>query len=276
MSKWTPEEDAVLRARYLTDGGKACARELGRDPRSVFKRAHVLRLVRRPRWSPNDDAVLRDNWGELDLRGLSKLLGRTELTIYWRAGLLGLPRGCPQGYEYLSAASDRTGYATVQLRRILRWAGVKVRSTLSRPERVRSRLYRYHCVVPFDVDEALAAWHRTEPIDVAAHRHGTDGATLKRWLREARDAGTEMPSEPRRRSAQWRIPSATTWSIGAERRSSETVRHAARRLGVDPGSLGRWLRESGLIKPPGWVWRLPSKTIDEVVTARRAALGRAA
>jgi transposase-like protein len=278
---WTKAEDGVLLARYVSDGAAACARELGRDVKALCKRARRLGLVRKARWSTRDDAILQENWGDMDLRSIAKVLGRTELTTYWRAGHLGLARGCPQGFEYLTAAAERTGYSTDQLRRVLKWAAVPLRRTMSRPDVHAPRTF--HCVVPFDVDEALASWHKTEPIDVAARRHGLDGATLKRWLRDARDAGTQMPPEPRKARVHWRIPSTTIDQVIAERHASETVRHAALRLGVDPMTLTGWLRSAGASKPPGWVWRLPRNVIDQVVADRVArgcrakpATGRAA
>lgn len=269
---WTPAEDALLRERYEGEGAYACADVLRRDVKSVLKRAQRLSLRRRPRWTPREDKFLRDNWGDVDLAGLAKSLGRSKLTIYWRAGKLGLPRGCPQGFEYLTAAAKRTGYEETQLRRILKWAGVELRRTLSRPD--VGAASGYHCVVPFDVDTALAAWHKTETIEVAARRHGLSGGTLKRWLREAVAAGEPMPPEPRKPRVQWRVLSETIDLVVRRRRDwvseTETVRHAAHRLRVDQQTLTGWLRKAGIPKPDGWVWRLPTKTIDAVIEERVA------
>ena len=267
---WTPEQDAVLRERYVRDGMNAVAAAVGRAPESVINRAHKLGIVRKPQWTARDDEALRLNWGDHDLGTLSRMLGRTQYAIYWRAGALGLARGCPDGYEYLACSATRTGYDVPQLRRILKWAGVGIRVALSRKDRPSTR--RFHFVDPLDVDDAVAAWCKTEYIGSATRRHGLGAETLLRWLRAAQAAGVEMPPEPPGKRTHWRVPSDVIDRVVAERRSSETVKEAARRHGMDPVKLTWWLRWAGYSRPNGRFWRLPTATFDKVVADRRALM----
>jgi hypothetical protein len=180
---WTPEDDARLRVAYVK-GGIALAREVlpARSAPSLFHRARKLGLSRRPRWTAEDDRRLTFEWAEgLSLATVAKRLGRTQAATYWRAQQIGLPLGVPDGFEYFSAAAERTGYATKQLRAILATHGVRLHATLSRtsPEK---RPRRMHFVDPLLVDDAVAAWVQAEPVEAAARRLGICGESLRRRL----------------------------------------------------------------------------------------------
>lgn len=208
---WSPKEDAVIRARYLSDRCAPIALELGRTPTAVFHRARRLGMTKNRRWTPADDAALRYAWGEGTLRQIATKLGHTPLSTYWRAQKLGLGLGCPDGYEYLSHAAERAGYTATQLRRILAWAGVKVRRSMSR--NVRGGRVP-HIVVPFDVDDAVSRWHATETVEHAARRYGAHGDLVRRWLARAIAAGVRVPPKPRSK-AHWRVPSETIDAVVA-------------------------------------------------------------
>jgi len=215
-AEWTMAEDALVRSLYAVQGARACADALpGRSVTAVMKRARKLGLATHRRWTDLDYKRLRLLWGDgLSLETIAKKLGRTPKTTYWRAQHLGLPLGCPQGYEYLTAASERTGYDRTSLRIILRWAGVDVYRAITRESKPRGRLkrhsFRHHYVDPDRVDEAVAGWLRTECVEAAARRIGVCGETIRRWLI---DAGHTPPTKPR---ARWRVESAEIDRVAAD------------------------------------------------------------
>jgi hypothetical protein len=177
---WTPREEALLSRAYSSGGAAAAVSALPhRSVVSVMKRAERLGVYRRRRWTGADDEALRDLW-DLGLRisAIAKRLDRTRAATYRRAQMIGLPLGVPDGYEYLSAAAVRTGYSTAQLRRILRWAGMRIGNALARPGPTRSGR-RMHIVDPLDVDEAVVRWHVTEPVTAAARRLGIGDELLR-------------------------------------------------------------------------------------------------
>lgn len=223
FAEWTTAEDECLRDAYSA-GGIALARRAlpDRSDVSLYKRARRLGLSRRRRWTHADDEALRDLWDlGLRLSAISKQLNRTKATIYWRAQKLGLPLGCPDGFEHLTAAADRVGYSPCTLRRIMRWAGKKVRAALSRPT---GGHWRRQIVDPVDVDEAVAAWLRTETANSAAKRLGISGDRLRARLRKV---GVAISTERHARItdeqiaaanqiAQWHKRSRAARSAGGE------------------------------------------------------------
>lgn len=219
------------------------------------------------RWSPRDDETLRSNWGDLSLAELAKLLDRTELTTYWRGRLLGLPCGCPQGFEYLTDAAKRTGFAVKQLRHLLWRCNVEIRRSISRPP---ARARSYHVVDPVAVDSAIALWLHREPLRPLADRLGVSAPTLQKLLVAA---GCKPP---RRRKVRWRIDPALAARLVAEWRAARvdmSVRQHAARVGLTHVTLANRLRRAGVLgeKRPGGggLVRLPVDVVDRV-------LGRAA
>lgn len=179
---WTEAEIVLLRESYASGGINAAKVALPhRSACSIFHRAHkLLGAARRRHWTKHDLERLEFLWdASHSLPWIAKQLGRTLKTTYQRAQELGLPLGCPRGYEYLTNAGIRTGYTTGQLRHILRWAGCPIHPALSRTVRGRKRS---HVVDPQDVDDALERWHATETCETAARRRGRCGETLKRRL----------------------------------------------------------------------------------------------
>lgn len=210
--EWTPEEVAILRERYPTTEAEEMARILDRSKTAVYRKATVLGLnLKRRKWTRADDNLLRFGWGEKGLNAIAKELGRTALTVYHRARQLGLASGCPEGYEYLTHAAERTGYDTGQLRVILLAHGAQLRRSLANPWS-RKPGKATHYVDPLDVDEAVAAWHRTEVVHAAARARGLCSETLGRWLREAGIAKTTP------KKFRWRVPTDVIDRVVAERR----------------------------------------------------------
>jgi hypothetical protein len=173
-----------------------------------------------------------------------------------------LEAGAPQGTEYLSDAADRCGYDTTTLRRILAWHGVKLRRSMSRPTGAKRC---YHVVDPFDCEEAVAAWVRSEDLAQGAARHELNPEVLGWWLDKARGQGFDVPARPRGHKCRWRLPMALVDAVVAWRREHETLAAAARRTGVHWQRLGRMLEAAGVPRwcaKPGFVKR---GDVDRVV-----------
>jgi hypothetical protein len=199
---WTPAEDSTLHAVYARRGiYAACDALPARSRQAILRRARRLKIDRRRRWTKRDDARLSDLWHEgSSLRLMSRELGRTVRTIYWRAQKIGLVLGCPPGWEYLSEAARRTGFATQTMRLVLAFAGVPLRRAVTKGTGGQRPP---HIVEPEAVDDAVAAWMDSEPLHAAARRLGlTDGAL--QWRLEA--LGIERPEGLGR--AHWRVRSA--------------------------------------------------------------------
>lgn len=195
--RWTAAEDEQLVARYETEGPAPLAAALGRTHRAILVRAHRLWLAMYRRWSEKDDARLRLLWGWRSVTGTALELKRTPAATYQRAFLLGLPLGCPQGKEYISAAAARSGYSRKAMAGILARAKVEVRGsmTLGKAGRRASR----HVVDPIDVDDAIAAHMATETVSPAAWKRGVAAEKLQALLEQA---GHRRPA----RRCRWLVP----------------------------------------------------------------------
>lgn len=141
---WTASEDAVVVARYQSDGPAGLARELGRPRCSVRSRAVRLGVTRtglapdelralklanfqraltargNHRWSAADDAAVRAWWQDhadrpLALADLAARLGATENALRARAALLGLRHG---------AYRPRTHWTDEMDTLLRQWAGL--------------------------------------------------------------------------------------------------------------------------------------------------------
>lgn len=264
---YTPAEDAFLQANYVTRGAKACAADLKRSWRSVVKRASSLGLRRLNPWTAKDDDMLRILWGPHTIPQISRKTGRTEQAIYARARIIGLGLGCPQGYEYLTAASKRSGFAEAQLRRILRWAGVNIYRTMSRPGGATSTRHLSHMVEPHEVDEAVERWCATEPLQTAARRHGYEGSVLRLLVERAQAAGdTRLAPPPRKSRGHWRLDSKVVDELFAEYARLETMKSAAERHRVHVRTMFAWLSAAGLVHQRGM--KLDPARVDAIVAAR--------
>lgn len=192
---WTAAEDELLRSEYPAGGLAAARRALpARSAESIYQRTHRLGLSRRRRWTADDDNRLRKLWnGELSVEEIAQRLGRTDAATYYRANDLGLPVGCPEGWETVRQAAVRTGYHPDQLRHILRAFQATIRPTLSKPcsRKGAQGRYTWMIVSPREVDAVIAAWHESEPVAAAARRLGVSGEVLTNRLRRL---GLEKPS----------------------------------------------------------------------------------
>jgi hypothetical protein len=183
---WTREEEDILRAKY-----PRCrhARELrrhlpGRTAVAIQEHGRrVLGLRTRRRWTNPERAALRKLWHDVGQRALRERLGGRPWTeIRREAKRLGLPMGIPQGYEFLTAAAERTGFSRSTLERMLAWAGVQVHRHYGWTGPVK---FRQRYVEPEAVDEAVAKWLKTETPTALARRLGACGPQFAVVLRRA-------------------------------------------------------------------------------------------
>jgi hypothetical protein len=183
FTRWSDEEDQVLAEAYAR-GGIYAAREAlpHRTERAIFKRAGRAGLKRRPLWTPVEDERLRLLWGDgLTLATIASRIGRPQAGVYLRAQQLGLTSAAPQGFEYLWDAARRVGFSKETLVRILRAGGKTIYPAPSRPLGREAAFHR-RIVQPTDVDDAVAAWLKTERANTAARRLGIDGQALRNRL----------------------------------------------------------------------------------------------
>lgn len=230
---WTDAETEALRAVYPKGADALVAALPGRTLSAIRQHAMKIGVRVSPHWSPEDDKKLLFLWETgLRLYAIANRLDRRPQSVYWRARHLGLGIGCPQGYEYFSAAAERTGFYPPTLRRILNAAGVKLHMALSTPN-VPRNLWRRHFVDPDEVDAAVTAWMKTEEVGAAARVRGMCAHTLQRWLREAGVIG------PRRKRC--RTPQRAATEV-IDRVIEEQKGRTAERLSI-AGKLGaaaRW------------------------------------
>ena len=134
-------------------------------------------------WTPAEDAQLRLLWDDgVALKTLARRLDRTANAICRRVRELGLRAGMPRDAESLVQAAKRTGYRIPTLRKILAWAGVCIRNR--RTSWTKPRRFRQSFVDQLAVDDAIAAWQRTESLTRAAERAGVSQPRLTNRLRK--------------------------------------------------------------------------------------------
>lgn len=268
---WTPTDDAKLAEAYSKYGTLGAVRALPKRTRAaILHRAQRIGVKRRRRWMAEDDQHLTSLWGTASLGWIARHLKRTAITTYWRAQKLGLPLGCPQGYEYLRHAATRTGFGTKTLREVLKAKGVRIWLSMARPNAGK---HRFHVVEPMDVDDAVAVWSDAEVVNCAAKARGLAGETLRDWLVSARTRGVEMPEPPKIKKGRWRVPSSVIDEVVAWQQARESLAAASDRTGVGRALLRRWVVEAGVPTGRARPWLLEKAAVDRVVAER---LGKAA
>jgi len=202
---WTEGEDAVLRARYATDGAAGLVGVLSRSLRAISKRAERLGVRKYFKWNQELDDRLRLLWECHEIARIANMMSTTERKVYERGKFLGLPMGVPRGCEFIWDAAKRTGFHSTQIRAILKWSGIRPIVPKSRP---RSKLWRSTCVDSFKLDEAIARWLSLESVRSAAGRRGVSVNSLWRRLKKAAASGADIPPQPGP-GCTWRIPTET-------------------------------------------------------------------
>lgn len=214
---WTPEQDAHLRAHYHLDLA-AIERATGRSRFAIYCRAVRLGVTKPQAWTPDHSLLLEAKWGVWTIKKLAETLGRTKGAVHAKAYELGLETGCPEGYEYIKHAADHFGYDNETFLKILRWARVPRRESLSRPERQEPR--RPWRMVNMELAaKAVAAWMQTEAVKPAARARGISHTRIYTILNRY---GKDLPRRPRR-GKKWNIPSTVIdAAIEAWRRDTTT------------------------------------------------------
>lgn len=240
---WTAAEKRRLEQAYTKGGIHAAKVALpDRGESGIYHMTQRLGLKRRRRWTTDDDERLRAQWGLEDIYTIARNLGRTRLTVYWRAYELDLPLGCPEGWEYLSDAAARAGFATATLWRILRFSRVRVLHAYARNQGRRHT----HIVEPLDVDDAVAAWMQTETLTEAARRLDVNPESLHRWCETA---GVILHRDGRIKRSRMRADSTDFDRAVSEHRQrqeqSVSLTQASRELGVHRQTLAGWVRAAG-------------------------------
>jgi transposase-like protein len=189
-----------------------------------------VRLGRAHKWSDAAKARLMFLWESAwSLEAIARRMGRSPLACYRKAAKLGLPTGCPPGYEYFTAAARRAGYAEHTFRRVLAFSGVKCYRALADPLYVGKGDCPHHFVDPEAVNRAVAKWMASESVAVAARRLGMSPHTLRRWLQTAGVVGESQPGHRfhQRAAAEDIDRVAAEYGIELERTQSDRNRQAA-------------------------------------------------
>jgi hypothetical protein len=161
------------------------------------KPASTRKLRRHYRnWTASEVMKLGDLWERgSEMRVIRRVMGRSRRSIFEKAKRLGLTLGCPEGFEYLTDAFKRVGVCNSnQMRSILNWAGVKIRTTLS------SEKATTHFVDPFEVDDAMKRWCNAETLRHASRRHRIRPRTLRVLIVEHNAADPGPNKKP-----HWRL-----------------------------------------------------------------------
>jgi transposase-like protein len=192
------------------------------------------RSRRRLHWTPDEERILRLEWKVVTPRTLrQKLPGRSWEAIRRKAQLLGLAGGQPQGTVTLKEAAKAAGYTVPHLRRILAWADVPVKKWGK----------RYTAVDLFDVEEAVAKWNACETLEQGAARLRIQIPHLRAALKYCEQFG------------EWYAgkrfdPSVLDDAVKRYDSRGESIREAAKRLGVSHSTLNRALWKAGMPRSP--------------------------
>ena len=93
-TRWTPEEDALLREHY-PEGGRKSVQTAGvnRSSAAITERARKLNLKRHYRWTPREDELIERNYPRGGLKAVRAAgVNRDADAIYARAMRLGVKR----------------------------------------------------------------------------------------------------------------------------------------------------------------------------------------
>lgn len=213
-TRWTPAEIELLRAVYPDGGADAAVAVLpSRNRNAILQRASILGLGRRLKWTPEESARLVRLWNsEMSLREIAAHLKRSEVAVYlYGTTRLGLPAGCPDGWEYLTEAARRCGFASKTMRSVLEASKATIRRALSFPKKSTAKpgskkIRLRYIVSPGEVDAAVADWNEREPVQSAARRIGVHRSLLLARLKDAGVARARPLGRPRKNARPyWRV-----------------------------------------------------------------------
>lgn len=202
-----------MRKHYRSLGAKGVLPLLSvaRTRHSLTQRAKRLGVTRKPHWSKSADAHLVYLWeARIGVNAIAMKMGRTPQAVYRRGQDLGLPLGCPNGFEFVTQAARRCGFTVETMWRIIKAGKVRTQASLSDPRIANKGNWRRRYVDPDEIDEAVKKWLDSELVDQAAERRGLVSVTLRGWLVKA----GVLPAV--RRKKHLRIPSEVIDRVVAE------------------------------------------------------------
>jgi len=191
-------------------------------------------------WTEADIERLRIMWASVGRGNLLKAFpGRTYGAIRQKAVSLKLGPAHIRGTEHVCVVARECGYdgGNIPLfRRIMRWAGVEI----------HSHGRRYRTVDPIAAREAVRKWEKeAETLWDGWLRHTVEFKTLKQAMI---DAGKIDPARFRRGDRFLKTDIDEAVRMLRERRARvETIRQAAKRLGVSPSTMMRALWLAGTV-----------------------------
>lgn len=273
---WTEEEDEAVIAAFEYGGHKAVYEALPhRTPAAlIFRiRKHGLGGRQKGHWTKDEDVRLRSLWGVDPIANIAKTLKRTPRAVYQRAvHTLGLEATCPEGWEHVTHAAERTGYSVDSLYRILKEANIKLQRAYSNTRE------RFWIVEKADVDFAVAARGETESLFGAATRRGMSADKLR-----ARLAAIGITPPPRKppnwqiaRTDLQRVLSTSEYEgilariaeVKARTNQTHIPMLSIERAGIETGELRECLAKIGVKEHVRKdIWRIRTEDIDRALEA---------
>lgn len=177
-------------------------------------------------WSPQELRVLTLEWHLITQRELqAKLRPHSWTAIRLRAIKLGLPMGCPQGYESIERSAKRHGYDTKTWRRILTELDVSLRPAYSaRPARSQRKKFQRLIVEIDEANEAARKYDRLETTGSAAKRWEVLDVDIRRYLKQCNVWPVHSKNATRR------VPSVILDEIGRQLLAKRAARKFRRTL----------------------------------------------
>lgn len=267
---WTKAELRTLKKVYPEGGVDAAAPALpGRTRSAIWAMARRLGMRGQrevsARWTPEEIATLKSLWGWEPVHHISRALDRLHKSVASKASELGLRMEVPEGYEYVRHAAKRAGYDASSMLMILAWARVRKKPFWGRtrvPYRKGGK-YRRHIVESMEVDDAVAAWLKTETLNETRKRTGLTVGRIRRIAAEYKVPITRVPALGRKRL---RETPASRWGCQKQRVDVESIDkaieawratqeasagkyesagNAAIRHGVSLNTLRNWMARNG-------------------------------
>jgi hypothetical protein len=204
-------------------------------------------------WTSHEDAAVRAFYASAGSEAVAAKTGRSVAAVHHRAQRLGILKNRPW-----------TARDVERLR--LDWGHLSLRQIAEDLRHPESSVY--------DRARALGltdgAPEGSEYLSAAARRTGWDVSQLRRILAAGRVAlrpVTTRVQAPRGARRRWLVDSFEADIAIAAWLSTETLSAAARRCGLDAGTLERWLIDAGERKTSRGKrhWRVSSDLVDRVV-----------
>jgi hypothetical protein len=208
-------------------------------------------------WSPAEDAILRENYQKLGAEKTAAILGRSVCSTHHRSQRLKVFT-----HARWTKADDR--------KMSMLWGEIGVAAVAKAMNRTEDSVY-FHAK---KIGLSRGLQPGMEYLRNAATRTGYSPQALARILEWAGVHPQRTMSRITKGAAyRWRMVDPEEVDDAISRwMESEVLNDAARRRGIEGGTLIRLLKASGLELPPrpgnrGW-WRIPTATIDKAIAQK--------